>query len=430
MNGEDIRKKEFIREQIKDKPLSRKQIAGRLAVTVLCGILFALVIVGVISLFAPWLRHILWEENKRDDTPKKELLTDTEEGNAQTEVAEGGEDPASVIQEPQSAMQDLTLEEYQKLQNQLYDIGLKATDFLVEVTSKVSAEDWFQSSYETVGKECGVLIGVNREELLILVDGKNLGDETGISVTFYDGSIAEAVQKNHDGNTGITVLSVDRSQVGEDTLRRIREASFGDTENLEPGNIVIAVGNPLEVGISVASGNITSVGNEVSILDTNLSVLTTDIAGSGNASGILLNTSGELIGLIMQDYSLTRVENTLTAVDLSNIEPVLDMLLDGKQIPYLGMHVSTVTDSIAAYYDLPKGIYVGSVSVDSPAGNGGIQSGDVITGINGIRVATVEEYYQQMLELIPGASYEITVSRKGTDGFTSITCNVEAGILK
>ena len=85
---------------------------------------------------------------------------------------------------------------------------------------------------------------------------------------------------------------------------------------------------------------------------------------------------------------------------------------------------------LAEANDLPKGVYVKSVLMDSPAMIGGIQSGDVIVKINGENVSTEDAYQRMVLSLEPDKTYKIVLKRQGADGYTEVSCEVTAGILQ
>ena len=168
----------------------------------------------------------------------------------------------------------------------------------------------------------------------------------------------------------------------------------------------------------------------VSTLDYNYSVFTTDIVASESGSGILINVKGEVTGLIKQDFGSATSGNTLTAIGISEVKPVIEMLINDKSIPYIGIYGTTVTDRIAKKYLLPKGIYVKEVEMDSPAMTAGIQSGDVITEINGVSVSTISSYYAQVLALDVEQEYSLKLQRKAGTGYNDITIQVKPGVLK
>ena len=89
-----------------------------------------------------------------------------------------------------------------------------------------------------------------------------------------------------------------------------------------------------------------------------------------------------------------------------------------------------MTNDIAREYDIPNGAYIKEVTMDSPAMAAGLQRGDVITGMAGETVLSVESYESKLLALNPGERVEIVVQRQGTDAYTEITCTVDVSVLQ
>ncbi len=190
---------------------------------------------------------------------------------------------------------------------------------------------------------------------------------------------------------------------------------MGNSLTVEQGNIAIAIGSPLGTNYSIGTGNITSVGNVIQTADATYTVFTTDIAGNSNSSGALLNLNGEIVGLVMQDYNENLDNNTLTAISISELKKIIEMLSNGRDIPYLGLKVLAVTEEIAKENDLAQGIYIKEVMLESPAFEAGLQSGDVIVKMGGEEIYTVPTYESKVLELEPEEPIEIVVSRQGMD---------------
>ena len=411
---------DFIREQIKDKPLNKKRIAIKLGVSALCGLVFALVACIIFALLLPRLTK---ENEQMPSDTQQESLTEIEtETQQDTQIA--SEDPTV-----ETIIQSLTIDDYQHLQNELYAIGSEANKSVVTITGVVSDTDWFNNSYESEYQGAGVIIKDTGSEYLILTEKKNFNNAEELSVTFVNDVVVEATMKKYDGNTGIAIVSVNKADIADSTLSTISVAEFGNSNSVNKGQITIALGSPLGTNYSILTGNITSTNNEISTLDDNYTVFTTDIVASQNGSGVLINLDGEVIGLVMQDYNKSDSDNTLTAVAISEVEPMIDLLMDGKDVPYIGLYVTPVTEKIAKAHDLPNGLYVKDVKMDSPAMLAGIQSGDVITQIDGTDVRSVSAYNSKLLTLSVGDTVKVTVMRKGNDGYSEITCQVEIGVL-
>lgn len=103
---------------------------------------------------------------------------------------------------------------------------------------------------------------------------------------------------------------------------------------------------------------------------------------------------------------------------------------NGRDVPYVGLRLSTVTDEIAKEYSIPKGVYIKSVELDSPAMAAGLQEADVITTVNGEEVKTVEQYNQKIYARNPEDAVLITVKRQSGEEYVDLDCIVMVGVLK
>ena len=421
MEDKQLPKNEFVREKIKDKPKNYKRIWIRFLTAAGCGIVFALTAVLVMLLMLPSLR-----EELKENTPDTQVQNSQEPETEDTQEATQTPDDT---QEQKETIREFTIDDYQKIQTQLYSIGNVANKSIVTITSVVSDTDWFNTSYEREGQGSGTIVGDTGGKLLILTERKVIKDASKINVTFIDDSVAPAELMKYDGNTGLAVLAVAKDKMEKSTLSLIKIMSMGNSSTVHKGSIVIALGSPLGTNYSILTGNITSTGDEISTQDSNYSVYTTDIVANKNASGILINTDGEMIGVVMQNYSAAST-GALTAVDVTELNRIMELLYASKDVPYLGAHISTVTDKIANTYGIPKGVYIKEVEMDSPAMNAGLQSGDVIQKIDDKDITTDDSYTDAVLGLTPGETYSVVFMREGSNGYKELTCEIEAGILK
>ena len=421
MEDKQLQKNEFVREKIKDKPKNYKRLWIKLLTAAGCGIVFALTAVLVMLFMLPTLRGKM-EENMPQTQLRDSQTDDTQDTPAETQSEED-------TQETQTQNKEFTIDDYQKIQTQLYAIGNLANKSIVTITSVVSDTDWFNNSYEREGQGSGTIIGDEDGKLLILTERRIIKDASKISVTFIDDTVAPAELIKYDGNTGLAVLEVEKTKMESSTLSVIGVMSMGNSNSVHKGSIVIALGSPLGTNYSILTGSITSTSNEISTEDCNYSVYTTDIVANKNGSGILINTDGEMIGVVMQNYSAAST-GALTAVDANELKEIIALLSDSKDVPYLGVHISTVTEKIANTYGIPKGVYIKEVEMDSPAMNAGLQSGDVILKIDDQDITTADSYTEAVLGLTLKETYSVVFMREGSNGYKELTCDIEAGILK
>lgn len=411
---------EFIREKIKEKPISKRKIAIKVGTAALCGLVFALVACVVLIIAVPYI------------VPSQPTETqETEEESESESIVEPTEDTeasGNVVVLPPDL--DLTISDYETLQNELYEIGNRVNKSIVTVAKLEDEDDWTVNDYELEGKGSGLIISEDSNYLYILTERKIIEEAAHIRVSFIDGTGAEATLLKYDGNTGITILTVEKRLLKAETKRAIAVAKLDAENQVKNGALVIALGSPLGSTYSISTGNITSVENEVVTKDRNYSVYTTDILASKNGSGVLINTAGAVIGMVIQDFSGSQDVSTLTAVCMHEIDWMIQSLRNGKDIPYVGLYLSTVTDDIAEDYDIPKGIFVKEVIADSPAMVAGLQNGDVITHVNGEVIMTDMRFSEKIAQLIPGTNCEISVKRQNGKEYYEVKCTVTIGVLE
>lgn len=434
---------DFIKEKIKKKPINKRQILLQIIKTTGLAALFGLVACLVFVLVRPIMEDHFYQEDRPLITfPKDTEQIETESENSEavavtetdTETEELGqeetEEPTESGTETPIEPRELELADYQLLLNKLYEVGMKANKSIVTVTGVKSDTDWFNTPYEQSGQTSGIIVANTGQELLIMTEKKVIVDVQAIRVTFVNNTMVDATLKKYDGNTGIAILSVPLSEVDENTLSTISVAALGNSFQVRQGDVVIAIGSPLGANFSISPGNITSTSNSISTIDSNFTVFTTDIVGSRRGSGALINLEGQIIGLVMQDYGSEGDENTLTALSISQLKDIIQMLGNNQDVPYLGLGVSTVTGDIETNFELPRGVYIKSVEKDSPAEAASLQNGDVITKIDETEIMTVQQYEQCVRKLAIGQSVDILIQRQGSNGYTEIKCHAEVGTLK
>lgn len=418
----------FIKEKIKDKPINKRRLLIRAGYNLLCAVIFGAVACLVFVLLKPYMEEWLYPKEESTISFPKDDVPGEEEPEEQTGEEEKEESPSAPENQTVVVQEELEIEDYQALQNKLYAVGKEANKSVVTVTGVTSGMDWFNTPYESENRASGIIIGNNGQELLILTEKKIITDVLAINITFSDGTVVPAFLKKYDGNTGIAIISVPLANIAEKTMDQIVVASLGNSYLISQGTAVLAIGGPS--GNSILCGTITASQNKVTTIDTNYSIFTTDIVGNENGGGVLINLEGEIVGLVLQAYSSQSDRNTITALSVSELKQVIEDLSNNQDIPYVGLRLSTVTDDIAEEYGIPKGVYIKSVELDSPAMAAGLQEADVITSINGEEINNVEQYTQKIYALNPEDVVTITVKRQNGEEYMDLDCVVTVGVLK
>lgn len=431
----------FIREKIKDKPINRKKILHKgiatIGYAILFGVVSCLVFCVLRPIMEPWFEpeQDQWvgipKDTRQDDTQADDTSSDSE-AESHTDDEEKNQDQEKQEQPPVyvTEKKEMTLDDYQILQNQLYRIGNQVNKSIVTVTGVKEDMDLFDSPYEATGQASGLIIGNSRKELLILTEYSVIEDVEAIRVTFINDETLDAKLKRYDGNTGIAVLGVPLESISDTVMNQIEIAVLGNSLNLRQGKMVVALGSPLGTNYSILTGNITSVTNTITTSDFIYTVFTTNIVSNTKGNGVLINTDGEVIGLFLKSPNIQKEQNTLTAVSISELKEIIELLSNGVNVPYIGIKGNTVTDDMSQEYEIPKGVYIKEVVVNSPAMTAGLQNGDVIEAVDGKKIQTMEEYQQILLTLNRGDEVKITVNRQGAREYKKYNCVVEVGVLR
>ncbi|MBQ6442168.1 MAG: PDZ domain-containing protein [Lachnospiraceae bacterium] len=423
----------FMKEKIKEKPLNKRKIVSRVLLTLLCAVIFGVVASLVIAFLLPRLQKkiTLEEEPEMIVIPRDERIPETEsesesETEPETETEESTEEPSTeeILSTEPVEVADLLPEQQQNLRKQLYAIGEEANRFIVTVTGVKSDTDWFNAVYSSEDKASGAIVANTGDEILIVTENKVIRGAETVKVTFIDGETTDATLKGADGVTGIAVLTVPVQSVKEETLQEIKTATLANSLNVTEGTTVLALGSPLGTNFTVLTGSITGTGESLFLADAVFTVFQTDIITANSGNGVLVNLDGEIIGFMRKENASV---GTIAAISVSELKSLLEKLENGLEVPYLGLYISTVTKSIADEYDLPQGVFINSVEMDSPGMEANLLSGDVIVEMDGIKVTDAEGYRTALFEHAPGDTIRIVIERLGSEGYTKVSCTATVG---
>lgn len=269
---------------------------------------------------------------------------------------------------------------------------------------------------ESQGSGSGIIISEKDNKMYIATNNHVIEDADTVTVKFNDDSTAEATVKGTDSATDLAVLEVDMSKLSEDTLKNVKIATIGNSDETKVGEQAIAIGNALGFGTSVTVGYVSAKDKEIDSEDSaSVKLLQTDAAiNPGNSGGALVNSKGEVIGINSSKFASEEIEGMGFAIPMATAEPILEELMNQKTVAesdqaYLGITGQDVTSEYAQAYGMPEGIYVSDVSSGSPAEKAGLKKGYVITEINGNSVKTMEQLQEKLSRCQAGDKGTITV---------------------
>lgn len=189
---------------------------------------------------------------------------------------------------------------------------------------------------ESTSVGSGVIINKSDGEIDILTNYHVIEDAKTLTVTLADNSNVEASVKGTDEDRDLAVISIQVKDLSTDTLKSIAVATMGNSDNLQVGEQVVAIGNALGYGQSVTTGIVSATNRNVSTdsnSDSTQTYIQTDAAiNPGNSGGALLNMKGELIGINSAKLSDTDVEGMGYAIPITDVQDSIKTMLEGKSV--------------------------------------------------------------------------------------------------
>ena len=255
------------------------------------------------------------------------------------------------------------------------------------------------TSEEAASAGSGFIVAQNDGELLIVTNYHVIEGAEELSVQFIDGTEADAYVKGTASTKDLAVISVNISDLSEETLESIAIATLGDSDSLRVGETAIAIGNALGYGQSVTTGVISALNREMTYEDYTGEYIQTDAAiNPGNSGGALLNVNGEVIGINSSKIGGSTVEGMGYAIPISDAIPIIEELMNAEPKSYLGITGASLTEEIVTQYSIPAdgGVCVISAVSGGAAANGGITSGDIITEFGGTTISTMDELIETL----------------------------------
>ncbi|MDD4525822.1 MAG: S1C family serine protease [Lachnospiraceae bacterium] len=445
----------LINEQIKQRPINRKKLLRRTIITACLAVLFGAIACAVFLVLEPVLTNKLYpkkeantvsfpEESQNEEMSPEDMIADDSEL-ASSAASEAAAAAASAVaaQQASNPVSDEQIEgvvqkvlaskdnsstsaEYQDTYNMLKKIATDASASLVTVTGITSDYDLWGDKYENQGKTSGLILADNGTEFLILTPMTALEDADRIQISFCDNSKHDATLVSEDTITGFAIVGVTKSDCSDSTKQCIKTADLGSSAPSDlTGTPVIAIGSPNGTTGSISYGTVTGSSTQPDIPDTSFRLLTTDIYGSSQASGVLINLSGQVIGITDMSYNTSDMRNVLSAIGITDLKDLFEILSNGGTRPYFGIYGTDVTEQIQEEEGVPAGCYVRRTEIDSPAMDAGIQSGDVITSFGGTNITGFGDLVGCILNANTDQNYTLWLKRMGTNNkYNQLVINV------
>lgn len=409
----EVEKYQFMKEQV--RPQQKKKavkFVGKIFSAVFIAVIFGSVAGAVFNLIC----------TKEDDKDISDYIVET--------IRPGATAPAENITENNTVKHNISesdiasIDNYDHVSKEIAAIGNSYKSALVKVRGVMGGATWYDINDVNSGITYGAIFNITRNEYFIVTDSSAVNGTDEVSVEFYNGDQVKAGVVGVDNNVNLAVLRVTKTTVPKKTRRKIFAIDIGSISGTSNGSNVIAIGAPNGIMYSVMLGKVTKSDIEASVTDNQISLYATDMSCVSVSNGIILNTKGQMIGFINNRYQALTGEKNMAFTSINSVHDIMEMLMRGKNISYLGIEGIDVDSETAAKHNLSRGIYVTTVYSSSPAYSGGMRVADVIEKVDGRSVKTVYALHNILLKHKSEDEIKIEVSRKLKNKRKNITLSI------
>ena len=260
-------------------------------------------------------------------------------------------------------------------------------------------------------RSAGSGVVVDAEQGYIVTNNHVVQRADEVDVTLADGRVFEAELVGSDPHVDLAVLKVQAEQ--------LTEIAFADSGRLKVGDFVVAIGNPFGLNQTVTSGIVSALGRSGLGIDGYEDFIQTDASiNPGNSGGALVDLAGGLVGINTAIFAPAGGNVGIGfAIPSNTVQPVLAQLIAHGEVRrgYLGIAIQALAPELAEAFgvDGREGVLVAEVAPDSPAEQAGLESGDILTQLDGRAIRKPEDFHGQSAVIFAGEELDIEVLREG-----------------
>ncbi len=261
---------------------------------------------------------------------------------------------------------------------------------------------------------------VMTEDGYIVTNNHVTEDMDKFTVMLSDGSELNASLVAGDADTDVAVLKADTAG------RKLTVPEFGDSDALKPGEAAYAIGTPTAYRLTntITTGSISAINRNITINDKVMTLIQTDAAiNSGNSGGALVNKYGQVVGITNAKLSSNIFSSSASyeglgfAIPINTAKQIVDELMTNGYVagrPSIGISGSEISEATAKYNEVPQGVLIQSIDSRAKAYGKGLEVRDIITGINGKEITTMNEINEVKNQFKAGDTVTLTVYRMST----------------
>lgn len=405
---------------IQEKIVPRTKNTKRKFMKYLCFIIILAILFGLISsLVFNVTNHFISGWNQKNT--KEPISLDEEEG--QEVVQEpfmsqqpGTESGDSSTEKKPEKLDDMDLynayglHTYQKTYTVMRDLSEKCKYFMVTVRATKNITSWFEKGDSREG--CGLIISKDKTYIYILCNYSKIEKVDKLEVEFFNEEDARAEYIRYNKETGLALLKVKTSSLTRRTNIKIQKAELGNSYQIGCGMPVLGLGAPDGTISSIAIGYVTAPCINKGITDGILGLYHTNLMENASGEGFFVNMDGKVVGIITHQYKDESDQKILSFLGITKLKPLIQCLLNDKDMAYLGAKISEVSSSDMKKLNVKYGIYVTDIIARSPAFKQGLRAGDVITEVDGSSVSSPSALMSGLAEREAGDEIEFTIMRQ------------------
>ena len=295
---------------------------------------------------------------------------------------------------------------------------------VVSINSSSVSTNIFGQRVESASSGSGFVV---TQDGYIVTNHHVIASATSVTVTMYDGSEYPATVVGSDSDYDVAVLKINATGLQPVTL--------GSSEDVNVGDTVLAIGNPLgALTFSMSQGIVSSCNRAINVDGTPFNMIQVDCSiNPGNSGGPLMNLYGEVVGIVSakySTYSTTTVEGLGFAIPISDVKSIITDIMENGAVTdkaYMAITAGTMTAQMAAQYsiDVTQGVFVYSVVEGGAGDKAGLRLGDVITKLNDTTLTSRQDMSAAMKNYRAGDTVTLTVYRDGQYITTELTFDAQ-----
>ena len=306
--------------------------------------------------------------------------------------------------------------------NEVYASTVNST---VSINCSATSTNVFGQTTQSASSGSGFII---TQDGYVVTNHHVVAGASSIKVTLYNGDTYDAALIGSDSDYDVAVLKIN--------AEGLQPVTLGDSADVNVGDYVLAIGNPLgELTFSMSQGIVSSCNRAINVDGTPFNMIQVDCSiNPGNSGGPLMNLYGEVVGIVSAKYSSysdTTVEGLGFAIPIGDVQAIITDIMENGQVtdkPSFGITAGTMTEQMAAQYQIEQksGAFVYSVNKGGAGEKAGLRMGDVITKVDSTDIASMEDLTAAKKGHKAGDTVTVTYFRDGSSHTTSLTFDVKA----